>query len=62
MNTTERDLIQLATPKEVAAMLRLSISALRLLRLRDASFPAPIKIGGRVLWRVHEVNDWIKGK
>lgn len=40
---------------------RLLSSGLRTIRAWDAAgkLPAPVRIGGRVLWNVQEIRDWL---
>lgn len=49
----------LADAKAVAALLGLCV---RSVRSMDASgkLPQPLRIGGRVLWRVSELHQWIE--
>lgn len=44
--------------KGLAAMLSLG---LRTIRSADAAgkLPPPVRVGGRVLWRVDEIRDWL---
>src|SRR4051794_7755278 len=40
---------------------KLLCAGVRTVRTWDAAgkLPAPIRLGGRVVWRVHEVRDWL---
>jgi prophage regulatory protein len=44
--------------KNLAAML---CTSLRTIRTWDAAgtIPSPIRVGGRVLWRVSEIDEWL---
>jgi excisionase family DNA binding protein len=52
------DPLLLAT-KEAAAMLGISRATFERLRAAGKIGPAPIRLGGRVLWKRSELEDWI---
>lgn len=54
------------TKSEVATQLRRTSSGVDKLRVRDASFPKPMKDGdkrrGRVYFVRSEIEEWVRGK
>lgn len=63
---TEQSVIKikprLLSAKEVGKRIGLSVSSIeRMIRTEDNSFPRPVRVGIRKLWRVEEVEAWIDG-
>ena len=54
---------RLLTYKELKSLKGVSYTRLHLDRLEKAgTFPTRIKIGARVYWYEHEIDEWIQGK
>lgn len=52
--------MNLLKPEEVSVKLGITKSALPALRLRDKSFPPPIKVSPRVLrWDEDDIDNWL---
>lgn len=52
---------ELLTSAEVAAKLRLTMAAFYNLRYRQEGPPA-VRIGGRLRWRVDDVDTWVAAR
>ena len=50
----------LATARDLAAMLRLSLRTIRLMD-RAGKLPEPLRVGGSVRWRLDEIRAWVAG-
>lgn len=54
---------ELLTIRETATLLKISVSSLERLRKdEEIAFPQPVRIGGRVVFRVEDLNVWIAGR
>lgn len=55
--------MNLLTPDEVAAKLRISKAALPGFRRREKSFPPPVRVSNRVLrWDNEEIETWLENR
>ena len=56
----EENTMKLLKPEDVAIQLGITKAALRELRLRNKSFPPPIRVSERVLrWDETDINEWL---
>ncbi len=51
----------IALTADAATLAKLLNASVRSIRTYDqcGAIPAPIRIGGRVLWRVEEIREWV---
>lgn len=53
--------MNLLKPEEVSVKLGITKAALPALRLRDKTFPQPIRVSERVLrWDEDDIDEWLK--
>jgi predicted DNA-binding transcriptional regulator AlpA len=55
--------MNLLKPEEVSVKLGITKAALPALRLRDKTFPQPIRVSERVLrWDEDDIDEWLKSR
>lgn len=55
--------MNLLKPEEVSVKLGISKAALPALRLREKTFPQPIRVSERVLrWDEADIDEWLKSR